>query len=420
MRPMLPRTHRSALVVLLISAAIACGSNDDALPNVAPGADRTADDAGDGTRTPGDGGSSESTPDAAREGTDAGDAGTTPGACGAGRCRGAETCVNGACVQPACVGAQVPGDYATVLSAVTALQNVGGTICIGEGTFDELISLTGAKSIVLQGVSAAKTTVRAFSIGGALTGDGFTIRGLSTTASSDFNVSGKLTIEDCVFTANGDAVSAISGVSHTPTITIARTKITSQSGVALKIGSYASVVTAVLDGLDLNGTTGLEYLPNYGNQGTGAGGHLTLQNSWVHDCEGNGVSGSLLAGSILILLNNTITGNAVGVSNNQPPSATRFSWANNIVANNTLGASLTGIDGFNLNNAFFGNQTNYDGTAADGTAYVKSDCSLVPGTAPPALGPSSPCRGAGAATAGTGHDYWGVARPASVSIGAVE
>ncbi len=133
------------------------------------------------------------------------------------------------------------------------------------------------------------------------------------------------------------------------------------------------------------------------------------------ECD-SGLTATLKTESILVLEHNTLVANGTSVSIDQPAAQSRFAWTNNLVTNSTLGLSLSGLEGYSLNNAFFGNTTNYAGAARDGVAYVKTDCAL---TTPPALGPDSPCRGVGYDGLAPTPD-WGRVRPVPPSIGAVE
>src|SRR5208283_4808721 len=81
----------------------------------------------------------------ARTTRDAGSSNDAGGACGGEVCYAGETCADGGCQLSGCNGVTVPGDYATVQSAVNAFtigtSHPGGTICLGAGTFDEAVTV---------------------------------------------------------------------------------------------------------------------------------------------------------------------------------------------------------------------------------------------------------------------------------------
>lgn len=340
-----------------------------------------------------------------------------PGACGLTRCRGDQVCVADACVLRGCVGAAVPGDYGTIQAAIGALQGPGGTICVGEGTFPEALTFDQANGLTLQGVSAEKTRVR--SLEGHATSSGLTIRGIGATEHSALHY-GTITVEDSAFASSSfPALQCRAGAGVALNLTIRRTQIVGIGQTALYIGSSSGgTVAALVDGADISGTYGLSFDPAPSNEGQG-GGSLTVQNSYIHDCSEVGLSAYLPTGS-LHLFSNTITRNANGVQASWTTQQPRLSVVGNIVSSSTVALFINVPTLVDSHNALFGNVTNYGGIARDGPGYVKTDCLLVAGFGPPSLAPSSPCRGAGDATAQPMHDYWGVMRPSPPSIGAVE
>ena len=155
-------SHLGCLLGGLLSVA-ACGSESsegsapaDPGPTTSASPSTPAVDGGSERGAGDDGGGGGAQPDAGGEPAGA----LVP--CGAVFCREGATCVSGACELPSCTGYRVPGDFATVQAAATAVGPGGGTICVGAGTFEEDVFVNGQSPVVVQGISPDKTTVRSF------------------------------------------------------------------------------------------------------------------------------------------------------------------------------------------------------------------------------------------------------------------
>jgi hypothetical protein len=358
-------------------------------------------------------------PNATQHGDDAGKGDAAGSPCGTTTCVGGQVCVAGACEYSACVGAHVPGDYATVQSGVNAMGATGGTLCVGEGTFAEAVSID-ANGLTIQGVSAQKTKVRSLDAR-ASSQNGLVVRGLAATEPSSVHA-GKIEIENCSLSSTSNTPGASALQAHLGgdldgplALTVRHTKITA-THTAVSVGSTGADV--LLDAVDLSGGSGLTAGPAT-DEPDSVQGIITIQNSYIHDCTQVGVGVRLPAG-ILKMFNNTLVGNHEGVWIASSSSEPRFSFVGNIVAGGGVGARVQAPFALDSHNAFFGNQTNYEGLAKDGTGYVKSDCKLVAGTVAPSLGSGSPCRNAGDPASAPARDYWDAVRPSPPSIGAVE
>ncbi|MEO8878292.1 MAG: choice-of-anchor Q domain-containing protein, partial [Polyangiaceae bacterium] len=66
------------------------------------------------------------------------------------------------------------------------------------------------------------------------------------------------------------------------------------------------------------------------------------------------------------------------------------------------------------------NANNYAGSAVDGAGYVKADVKLDTTQNPPGLSAGSPARGVADVAMSPATDFWGVARPGTPDIGAVQ
>jgi hypothetical protein len=380
--------HRMSLLIIVFACACnhEAGENKshdsgvtDASVGPGPGADLAGDDGGksDGGKNDQDGGSD----------TDGGSV-----SCGGTTCYVGQTCVAGACAFTSCDGVKVPGDYATIQAAVSAfMANTGtGTICLGAQTYDETVAISGATvAITIQGLSASQTSVAQLSLS---FGASVIVRGAR--------------IGEVYF---GDAASA-----------------------SLSYASLGSFITngggsLSLDGVDVSPGAGATAITT--TQGTGETFTLSVQNSYLHDAE-NGIAmttGEDPGNTTLTLINNTfahISGTAVSTPAGcvdtevcPDPAVTYFNdlFVDNGVAVN-LGINNTTSFG---DNAFFGNTTNYAGTAVPGTGYVTTDPLLDTAT-PPGLLAGSPCRGAADPTHAPALDFWGHSRGVTPDIGAVQ
>jgi hypothetical protein len=311
------------------------------------------------------------------------DAGPTRVACGGGYCRADEQCSNGACVVT-CKGSTVPGDYATLGEALTALTQTDATICLAAQTYDETASAysTQGKALTIIGPPAAKVT--SLSVAGDYSS--VTLRGFSATM-LQFGA-----------TSSVDVI----GV-RASTVLVEN----AQKGAML------------FDGCDLGDAShmyGLQVQP-------GPGVSISVQNTWIHAASSCGVyfyAYPQATGSSLSLVSDTFVGNVTAIDF-ETASGSTLTYANDIIANNTgVAVYLSGVSSpTHDNNLVYGNATNYGGTAVDGVGYVKADPMLDNGT-PPAPKSGSPARGAADAAKAPKTDYWGSVRGGAPDLGAVQ
>ncbi len=252
--------------------------------------------------------------DATAEGGD-GDGGPSGGtriACGPTFCRSDAKCVSNACTYD-CTGTKVPGDYANITAAVTALAATGAdvTLCLGAIQAGESVSISdpGAHNKALNVIATAplQTTLGSVSVGAGF-GD-VTLVGFGASS----------------ITVQGAAKVTLRGL-----------KISSTSGTALQVRALTSAVPAkvVVDGCDLSsaGTSGYDV---YVDGSSGSALNVSVMNSYIH----GGQYGIYFAGSnpsaVLSILNNTIDKTQYGLSLSGAPTAT-VSYVNNIVSNSVM------------------------------------------------------------------------------------
>ena len=350
--------------------------------------------------------------------------------CGSVHCREGASCVSGACELVGCVGVTVPGDYATVHAAASALQAAGGTICIGAGTFREDVSVvTGSTAINIQGVSPEKTTVRSFALQGIVT-----VRGLATTATVQADVY-SATVSNVRFTSSTGYALEVT----TNGITIKASTVAGQhGGIHIRNANHTlddlATIATTLDGCDISGgTESAIELDEPSSSTVNPPVTLAVTNSWIHDskvglffsgddgCPGMPCpnKGSSVSDAISIV-NDTFTGNATAVlATTVRDGPQTLGYFNTLIVNNAFGVSVNGlVTQVNGNNLLFGNTTNYLG-ATDGPGYVKNDAHLDSASPPnPALG--SPARGAADVARAPATDYWGRPRGSKPDIGALQ
>lgn len=306
--------------------------------------------------------------------------------CGSIFCRADQQCQNSTCVTP-CTGSKVPGDYATVQAAVTALATaqMDATICLAAQTYAESVTATASpnKLLTIIGPSGAK------------------VNGLSVTGSYS-----KVTLK-------GVAIGTLTVNGASPIDAIGMHADTFQA-------STAQVGAILIDGCDL-GASAQSYGLYVYRTSVSQPLTVTAQNSWFHGASYgvyiNAVSNSNLTMS---LLNDTFTGSTRGLYSNSTGTVT-LTYLNSIFSGLTVtGITITG--GHTLthtNNLLFGNAANYAGTAVDGAGYVKAD-PLLDTASPPELKQGSPARGAADVAKAPLKDYWAVARGSGADIGAIE
>ena len=336
--------------------------------------------------------------DGGDEGGDAGPGGPRI-ACGPTFCRSDEKCVSNACTYD-CTGTKVPGDYATITSAVTALAATGAdvTICLGAIQAGESVSVSdpGAhlKTLKIVATAPLQTTLGSVSIGA----------GFSDVTLVGFGTSTSMTVQGAA------------------KVTLRGLKLSTTSSYALQIrsSSTATPSSVIVDACDI-GASATGYGVYVDNSYTSPF-NVSITSSYIH----GGTYGIYLAGSNASLgftiLNNTIDKTQYGISLSGAPTVV-VSYVNNIISNSTMvgvtvAMNMTGIT--HSNNALFGNTTNYAGSAVEGTNYVKVDCQLDMSTGVPQTKAGSPCRGVGKSEGAPATDFWNAPRGSKVDLGAVQ
>lgn len=415
--PRLPRSSFAALALVTSLGAIgvACATSptdrpavDDTLPDGAPatlpdGAPATLPDGAPATLPDGapatlPDGAPVPLPDASTDGAVLADGAVVPTnrvSCGGTFCRGDQACVSGRC-EFSCTGTQVPGDYATLANAVSALNPTGGTICLKAGTFSENVSITGnpGKTLTIVGLNAATTKVSSITVGTGY--DTVTIRGIDTSLRAQGGNS------------NGQQAKL-------EAIAIAGEVYAQSNGPNQHI---------IIDGANLGGTAaspksyGLYVYPGSG----GGSPKVTLTNSYIHDTNAGVYIYNYYGTSEVSVVNSTFVSNEIGINVVGGGRPLTLTYSNNIFLNQRSFAVALAQAVQNLvheNNLLFGNQNNYSGTAADGAGYLKVDPMLDTG-APPEPRQGSPARRSSLASRAPAVDFYGIARGASSDRGCVQ
>lgn len=317
-----------------------------------------------------------------------------PTLCGGSLCRTDQTCVDDSCTF-ACAGTNVPGDYASLQTAIDALAaaDADATICIGEVVIAGEVTIrdTGNhnRSLTIQGLSPAKTRID----GNFRVEPGWStvmVKGLSVTSGINYP--------------------AFLSLARDTAVTVLASKITGRSGAEIRQTDRWLIS-------DTDIMVGSEYgVTAYANLNDPL--FVRIENSYIH---GAGTSVSAVGAGqqvTLELVNNTILGAEIGCHLDGQTSA--------LVANNLFsGLSVHALSWTSTttvvahHNAFWDNTSNYDGLASDGPSTLKVDCMLGTGSVP-TLGPSSPCKDAGDAAVAPPDDFYGVARGSNPDLGAVE
>jgi hypothetical protein len=395
--------------VLTASAGAAliagCSSGDDKVDSNRAPVDGNPVDGGANLPTCGEGGTtaeagmstdgSASAGDAGTDGAVSSDGGSSAVMCGGKQCYTGQSCVGGACAF-GCTGTHVPGDYATVQSAVSALQGVGGTICLTAATYEDVNIWY---PLTLQGISPAQSILSSISI----SSNDVTIKGLGVGALS---IASSATVIDCKVSTRNHNSSPYS------------------AGILISAGGSVSLDVS-LDGLDVSDTNGTAISITPEQTTPSATVKVKVQNSYIHD-SGSGLAfgpntnPSSSAAQYLTIVNNTFANNAVALVQAWYSGGTA-SFYNNIFYKNNVAVNLdVKGDAFFGSNALFDNTTNYMGFVVDGPGYVKSDLLLDMSVTPPGLLAGSPCIGAADPQYAPAQDFWGNPRSSRPDIGAVQ
>lgn len=319
--------------------------------------------------------------------------------CGSTFCRSDQKCVSNTCKYD-CTGTSVPGDYATVSAAVTALAATGTdvTICLGAVQSGESVAI-GDSGDHNKSIKIVATSPFQASLGYVTVGDGF---------------------GDVTLVGFGASSVAIQG---TTKVTLQGLKVSTPNSVAVNIRSVSggSPSSVLVDGCDI-GVSGTSGYGIYVDASYTSTLHVSVRNSYIHGGQYGVYQFGANPSLSLEFVNNTIDKSQNGISLSPAPNAV-VSYMNNIVSNNTLVGITVSAGASALthaNNALFGNTTNYASAAVDGVGYVKADCDLDMSTGVPQTKAGSPCRGAGKLEGAPKNDYWNAPRGPKIDLGAVQ
>lgn len=292
-----------------------------------------------------------------------------------------------------CTGAPVPGAYATIQDAVTALQNVGGTICVGEGTFTGDLLVEANQPLEIVGVSREHTR-----ISGVVDLDGTPTRLVRL---AGMTLSEGVLVRDGLFALEDLTVRSSTAIatqsSYNLTIAIDRCDLEGSISMSTSGGSYPHLDLDVRNSVLSSSThDALRVYSNHGLYGTCS---VSIAGSTViGQGAGSGVAVLGTGTTGVTMRNNLITGFAVGTE---------------------LGsATVVSNSGYN---AYWDNGAAYGQYAVPLVGDVFADCHLD-GLWPPAPAPGSACidGGRGGAGLASDEDFWGRRRDTRPDIGAVE
>lgn len=402
----LPRTIRpSALTSLAIAVLGAGGCSDDgSTTSTSSSTSTSVTVTGTGGASQGSGGATNvggagsSVGGAGQGGGSAG--GPTP--CGSTFCAVDETCVSGACTYP-CTGANVPGDYASVSAAVEALETVGGTICVGAGTWSDPIGAAPSANMEIVGTSSDAVITGPVTLG--------PVQGAKLRLAH-------LRVEEEVF------VGTYSAAGLEGDVTIEACTISSPDGEwAIQTIASFQGKKVLIDRCDLS-TGGSSGALNVGVTLTGGTHDVTVRNSYIHDSLlGVWLVNLSNAANVVTFVNDTFVDDGTAIRLSAPAgSLLTLRYANDVFTGSTTALELftqPGTTVLHSANALFGNTTNYAGSAVAGAGYVTTDL-MLDGMSPPAPLAGSPLVGAADAAPSPSADFWGATRDASPDIGAVE
>jgi hypothetical protein len=325
------------------------------------------------------------------------DAPPPPVTCGGQMCQSGQTCVDNACTF-ACSGATVPGDYASIQSAIDALAATGqdATICLGEATFSET-------QVFVRDQAGHNKTLRI--IGKAMDRSIIIAQVYVQAGWTKVHIQGVQVRPP----SNGTAIQSAPSAGSTLEVVGAKLSATNNG-----IDAYGKQ-TLLVDGCEIAVTNGYG-VSLYANGPSPLAARI--QNSYLHG--GYSVRSATGSGSEvqLTFVNNLVKGSDYGLDISGSTTAV---IANSIFANMTdtamLWTSPAMID--RHDNALFGNATNYGGIASDGPRTLKVDCMLGTGTIPK-LATGSPCRDIADHNVAPMFDFYGAMRDAMPDLGPVE
>jgi hypothetical protein len=308
--------------------------------------------------------------------------------CEGERCLEGQVCGATGC-EFACEGIRVPGDYATLMDAVTALEDMEATICLAPGDYGDQILATNESLSV---IGAGPDLVHFASVGGS---GNVTIRGFSA--------------ESLGAGGGRPTVARYEGCRVTREVSFS---------VGTSIGDPSLAVT--IRGCDIGGPEfyGVSlFVPS----GAFEGAHLRMEDTWIHGGLAHGIRFTAQAemGSLSVV-NCTLTDNASGIEAARTELGTAsVEIRNTLIAGSETALWLNDVDAVTANIALWDNVTNYGADATPPANLVTTDPMLDDGT-PPTPRVGSPLIGAGDAGRGSEVDYYGIERAGRNDIGAVQ
>jgi hypothetical protein len=391
-------------VLAIISAGCGSGSGND-------GADDDGADASIGS----DGANGDDAGDDAYDGVDASvsidasvDAAvaTQPVACGDTTCRVDQTCVDGACVFDCPAGAaHVPGDYATAQEAFTALDHVGGVICLGPlvevapqfGGF--WLYPTASLTVIGSGPSATR-----------LIGE------LDINDASDHDRVTPFRVEMRGLSVEGGLALILHAPYHDDLVVEdvrVRGAVRYVDRMALML-DHNGGSNVMLDGLDVSSPTGtaVGFYPNSISNPPVT--PIVLRNSWIHDSV-EAISVDDGYGLPTLIANNTLSNTMYGIYGR---GTNQLTYANNVFDRVQYTQVAFVSPGTRHHNAYLSSGTAQ--TPPGMTDIVVDVSDLDASASPSAPTATSRLRGAADPALAPATDYWGNPRGATPDIGAVE
>jgi len=303
----------------------------------------------------------------------------------------------------ACSGYTVPGSYASIGAASAALGNspTVQTICLTGTTYTENPTIRGNLRII--GPSQYDTRINGrvtFASGRA----GSTIELQGVTISNgvyveDGSSTFSTTLSDCILEdTNNHNIHVERNGYGTPNFAVRRCIIEARS--------TASAVYLYDYGYNSTDRVSLEIRDNYIS-----GGSYTVRTAVTK-------SSSRRTYQSVTIVNNTIEGGNYGLW--MIGRYTPFQIKNNILVDNARAFHWDGGGSMNNDfNLYFGNSTNFSGSATGGANRVTAD-PLLSAEVPPVPATGGVADGAGTTSYASTVDYWTNPRPSPPSIGAVE
>ena len=314
-----------------------------------------------------------------------------------------QTCDGADEPQFACSGYTVPGSYATINAASAALGDSATvqTICLTARTYTESPTIRGNLEII--GPSQYDTTINGrVTISNGYPNAAIGIQGVTVTNGiyvEDGARTFTTTLTDCILeeTPNHNIHIERNGYG-TPHMNVRRCIIEARSS--------ASAIYLYDYGYNSTDRVSLEVRDNHIT-----GGSYTLRTAVTK-------SSTRRTYQAVTIVNNTIEGGNYGLW--MIGRYTNFQIKNNILTGNSRAFHWDGggsmVNDYNL---YYGNSTNFSGSAVGGANRITADPGLS-ADSPPVPAAGGVADGAGTTSYASTQDYWTNPRPSPPSIGAVE